>query len=156
MLTVPRNRVAQDRGFSLIEVLVVLVILSILIAIGAASSLAFRDRSDKTAAQSDLRALAPSVESWSTDNDGTAGDVDGDASTNGYQGMTLAGLKSNYDQALDTSPGSPYSVPPAGFTDTKTDYCITATVGGWTAFKHGPNGRLGVTTSASFDGSSCQ
>jgi prepilin-type N-terminal cleavage/methylation domain-containing protein len=156
MFTTPRNRVAQDRGFTLIELLVVLVILSILIAIAASSSLGFRDRGDKAAAQADVRALAPSVESWSTDNSGTAGDVDGDASTSGYQGMTLDGLKNTYDQALDASPSSPYSVPPAGFTDTKTDYCIAVTVAGWTAFKHGPNGRLGVTKSASFSGSSCQ
>jgi prepilin-type N-terminal cleavage/methylation domain-containing protein len=156
MPTMLKNRIAREEGFTLIELLVVLVIVGVLLAIVALSSLGFKDRASKTAAQSDVRALVPSVESWSADNRGTAGDVDGNASTSGYRGMTISWLKSTYDQALDASPTSPYSVPPAGFTDTKTDYCIAATVGGWTAFKHGPNGALGVTRSSSFSGSACQ
>ena len=55
----------------------------------------------KSAAQSDVRALVPSVESFNSDNTGTAGDVDSQASTSGYQGMTLALLKSQYDQSID-------------------------------------------------------
>ena len=119
------------------------------------SYLSFKDRANKSAAQSDVRALVPSVESYNSDNNGTAGDVDASASTSGYQGMTLTLLKSVYDQSIDDTSSSPYAVNPSGFTATATDYCITATVGGWVGYKHGPAGVIGVAKQSAFSAASC-
>jgi hypothetical protein len=69
--------------------------------------------------------------------------------------MTLDLLKSAYDQSIDNSATSPYAINPSGFTASSTDYCATATVGGWTAFKHGPAGVIGVTKASAFTASSC-
>jgi prepilin-type N-terminal cleavage/methylation domain-containing protein len=151
----PSRSVREERGLTLVELLVVLAIVGILVAIAALSGVGFKARSDKAAAKADVRALVPSVVSWEQDNSGTANDVDGDASTSGYQGMTLALLKSQYDQSLDTSSTSPFALDPTGFTPSATDYCIVATVGGWTASKHGPTGQISVTAATSFDAAGC-
>jgi type IV pilus assembly protein PilA len=151
----------EESGFTLIELLVVIIILGVLLAIAVPSYLSFKDRANKSAAQAAVRALVPSLESFNSDNGGTANDVDGNPSTSGYQGISLAILKSAYDQAIDANPSTtPYSFPSA-FVPTgsaQVDYCVTATVGGWTGFKHGPAGVIAAkkgTGSGGFNVATC-
>src|SRR5256714_203181 len=119
-----RQRLTRDEGFTLIELLVVIIILGILVAIAVPSYLAFKDKANNNAAQANVRALVPSIESYFSDN-----------ST--YVGMTVANLKSTYDQAIDTTK---YTIPAADLT--ATSYCVQSVSGGKTWRKNGPSAAL--------------
>jgi prepilin-type N-terminal cleavage/methylation domain-containing protein len=150
-----KTRLAREEsGFTLIELLVVLIILAILLAIAIPSYLSFKDRANKTSAESAVRTLVPSVEAYSSDNTpGSQNDPDTSTSDNGYMGMTMALLKNGnppantgYDQSIDLT--SPHvwvnstdagSIVPAADNPTATTYCIVAQTSDWYAWKAGPD-----------------
>lgn len=115
----------REGGFTLIELLVVLIIIAVLLAIAIPAYLGFKDRAQKRAAQSNVRIAIPSAEAYAQDNDGTAGDADGNAATTGYVGLTTANL-----QAIDPQVKATVS----GAAPTTNTYCIQSTVGNYTAW----------------------
>ena len=125
-----KTRLAREEsGFTLIELLVVIIILGILLAIAVPSYLGLRDRADKTAAASNVRAVVPDVEQFYSDN-GTYVGVD-DA-TNGVP---------KYDQGVDMSKFV--------FTATSTtSYTVCTKSGSYYGWKIGPSGQIASGTSA--------
>jgi type IV pilus assembly protein PilA len=86
-----RRRLRHDeRGFTLIELMIVVVILGILTTIAIPSYMSFKGRAQDSANKANVRTALNAVESFYQDN-----------ST--YSGMTLAALAASYDQALDVA-----------------------------------------------------
>ncbi len=127
-LALVRNRVPRLRaraplalrsqqGFTLVELIIVLVIFAILVSIAIGANISMKQRAADAAAKSLLYQIVPSIETYRLDN-----------ST--YTGMTLDVLRASYDPALNPARYS-LSVAPA-------TYCVDATYNGETWRKNGP------------------
>jgi type IV pilus assembly protein PilA len=107
----------NEDGFTLVELLTVLVLVGVLLAIAIGSYLGFRDRAADRASQAVLRAALPSLSAYATDHDGS------------FSGMTAPILRSTYDRGLG-------DVEVAAADD--DSYCLRSTVNDHVWYAGGP------------------
>jgi len=145
-----QRRLEGEEGFTLIELTIVMLIFGILLTIALPSYLALQDRANKTAARQDIAQAMRAVNAYDNDNY-TSSPADPDASISttdqGYANISMTALATKYDASLSTTPGAPFVMNPAGYTNgSATDFCLTAAVGRWIAVQHGPGGGIQVGT----------
>jgi type IV pilus assembly protein PilA len=126
-----QKRIQSEKGFTLIEMLIVIIILGILLAIAVPAYLKFKDRANNAAAQANIRSLVPAVEAYNADN-------------NGYTGMTIGGsgatsLQATYDTALKGDPAVTI------LSKSASTYCVKSVMGNATYYKNGPASDISTT-----------
>ena len=114
----------REEGFTLVELLVVMVIIAVLVSMAAAFHYAARERSSDAVARTNIRSAVPAIEAYQ-------------AEAGGYAGMTAAGLRSTY------SPGIGNIVVEWSTDD---DYCVSSTQNGRSWWKQGPAGAITMTS----------
>lgn len=134
-----RRLVSDESGYTLIELLLVIVILSILLLIAVPAYLQYEDTASESAAKADARQLA------------TAAAVYGQENAT-FAAMSIARLKV-YDQGLSSvmyvnNSGADAAGVTARVALDASHFCVYAHVGRWFAYQLDPAGLLTTTATA--------
>jgi type IV pilus assembly protein PilA len=125
------SALANESGFTLVELLVVLVIIGVLLGIAVSVYPGFETRAQQTAAMADVRQAVFDAEAYYSDHSTYAG----------TPAMSASELKTDDDSGLLVSTsGSPGVV--TAKAESAVTYCVSAVVHGHWAHVIGPGGQV--------------
>jgi prepilin-type N-terminal cleavage/methylation domain-containing protein len=124
-LSTRRRALADETGFTFVELLVTLAILGVLLAIAVPAYLNFQAKAQSTAALSDVREVIPSANAYYVEN-------------SSFTGMTPHSLRAAYDSGLMISSGGSTGIVSANAEAGGASFCISAVSDGHWAHYSGP------------------
>ena len=115
MLERLRSRSNDESGFTLVELLVVMLIIGILAAIAIPSFFAQRDKATDTDAKSAARTAQTAIETYATDNGGsyasaTPADLETIEATLDATQLTVVSAADTYTVTADSDTGNTFSI----------------------------------------------
>ena len=133
MLDRLRSRSNDESGFTLVELLVVMLIIGILAAIAIPSFFAQRDKATDTDAKSAARTAQTALETYATDNSGsyasaTPADLENIEATLDAAQLTVVSTADTYTVTADSDTGNTFSI--ARLTNGDTSLTCTGSSGG--------------------------
>ena len=114
---------AREDGFTLVEMLVVMIVMATLAVVALGFSTGARVSAADASAKSNIEVAVPAISAYGVDE-------------GGYAWMTLAALQARY---------SPGVVNVTIVSADATTYCVSSTVEGRTWYKPGPSGSITTT-----------
>lgn len=114
----------REDGFTLVEMLVVMLIMATLLAVAVGFNAGARDRANDAAAKSNIEVAVPAMSAYGADH-------------GGFTGMSVNGLRTSYSPGVGNI---------TILSATGTTYCVSSSVEGHSWYKHGPGGALTTTS----------
>lgn len=138
MLQNLRERSGSESGFTLVELLVVMLILGILAAIAIPSFFNQRDKASDASAKTDVRTAQTAMETYATDNNGSYAAANAaalqniESTLNDASGLvaTPTGGGTGYTVSADSSTGTGFSITRDGTTGQTSVDCTNHDSGG--------------------------